>query len=78
MQVEKDVATGVVADTVRRRTKRYSRMKLPHERDESTHGPAKPTAVTEQAAQDVEQGRVDTDRYGEAGRHFERKERGGG
>ena len=53
-------------------------MKLPHERDESTHGPAKPTAVTEQAAQDVEQGRVDTDRYGEAGRHFDRKERGGG
>ena len=73
LQVEKDVATGLAARTAQPRAKRYSAMKLPHERDESTHRPGNPKEVTEQAAKNIEQGKVDTDRYGEAGEAFDRK-----
>ena len=77
MRVEKDVSTGLAARTARPADKRYVKLKMPHERDESTHAPAPPNDVTEQAAQDIEQGRKDTDRYGAAGENFDRKERGG-
>lgn len=74
LRVEKDVATGVAARTARP-GRRYSNLKLPHERDESTHRPGKPDAVTRQAAQDLQEGKVDTDCYGTTAAHFERKER---
>ena len=74
LRVEKDVATGVAA-AARPPGKRYSKLKLPHERDESTHRPGKPDAVTQQAAQDLQQGKVDTDCYGTTAAHFERKAR---
>lgn len=74
LRVEEDVATGVAASTARPRAKRYSGMKLPHERDESTHRPAGPSRVTEQAAEDVETGKVDTDCYGAVGERFDRKQ----
>ena len=71
--VEADVATGVAADIARPRRKRYSNLKLPHERDESTHRPGTPSKMTEQAAQDVESGKRDTDCYGATGEQFDRK-----
>ena len=76
--VAADVATDTDAATTRsRRGNRYAKLKMPHERDESTHAPAPPNNVTEQSAQDIEQGLKDTDRYGAAGANFDRKERGG-
>ncbi len=75
LRVEADVATATVADGALPRSRRYSRMKLPHERDESTHRPARPDGVTEQAAQDIEQGKVDTDCYGAAGPNYDAKHR---
>jgi hypothetical protein len=42
--------------------------RLPHERDETPEGrPAKPRDVIRQAASDIEQGLVDTDRHGTPG-----------
>lgn len=73
--VEQDVATEVTARTVRSPAKRYSNLKMPHERDESTHASAKPSAIVEQAAQDVEQGKVETDCYAAIGERFDRKHR---
>jgi len=71
--VEKDVATGVVARTLPRPAQRYSRLALPHERDEGPHRPGPPNAVTEQAARDLDEGQVDTDRYTETGKRFDRR-----
>jgi hypothetical protein len=71
--VEKDAATGAVARTARRPAKRYSRLALPHERDEGPHRPGPPTAITEQAARDLDEGQVDTDRYTETGKRFDRR-----
>ena len=76
MRVEKDVSTGLAARTARPSDQRYSKLKMPHERDESTHAPARPNEVTEQAARDIEQGRKETDCYGAAGANFDRKQRG--
>lgn len=73
--VEQDVATEVTARTVRPPAKRYSNLKMPHERDERPHAPVKPRMITEQAAQDVEQGKVETDCYGATGERFDRKHR---
>ena len=70
--VEKDVATGVVARTARRPAIRYARLALPHERDEGPHRPGTPDAIIEQAARDLDDGQVDTDRYAETGRRFDR------
>jgi hypothetical protein len=76
LMVERDLATDVAARTVRPPGKRYSRLKMPHERDESTDAPGKPNPVTEQAAQDIEQGKVETDCYGATGGRFDRRQRG--
>ena len=73
--VEQDVATEVTARTVRSPAKRYSNLKMPHERDESTHASAKPSAIVEQAAQDLGQGKVETDCYTATGERFDRKHR---
>ena len=71
--VAADVATDAAATTGRpRRGNRYARMKMPHERDESTHAPGAPNPVTAQGARDVEQGRADTDCYDAAGPRFDR------
>jgi hypothetical protein len=72
LAVEKSVATELTADSPRPRSTRYSSMKLPHERDESTSTPGTPRKVTEQAARDVDAGQADTDRYGETGERFDR------
>jgi hypothetical protein len=76
--VEKDLATDVAAGTVRSPEQRYSRLEMPHERDESVdkRGTGKPNPVTEQAARDIEQGRVETDCYGATGGRFDRTQRG--
>jgi hypothetical protein len=72
--VAADVATDTSAESSRpRRGNRYSRMKLPHERDESTHAPQPPNPVMEQAARDVEQGKTDTDCYEATGPRYDRK-----
>lgn len=58
-----------------RRGNRYARMKMPHERDESTHAPNTPNPVTAQGARDVEQGKVDTDCYDAAGPRYDRTQK---
>jgi hypothetical protein len=72
--VERDVASDVAARAARPPEKRYSNLKMPHERDESTHAPAAPSAVTEQAADDIESGKRETDCYGTAGENFDRSD----
>ena len=76
LRIQQVVATDGAADTSRLRSRRYSSMKLPHERDESTHRPPMPNAVIDQGARDVEAGKVDTDCYGAVGRRFDRRQRG--
>jgi hypothetical protein len=49
--------------------------KLPHERDESPSPPQAPDPTIAQGERDLAQGREDTDRYGEARRIFERRNR---
>lgn len=74
--VAADVATDTSAESGRpRRGNRYSRMKLPHERDESAHAPQPPNPVTAQGAQDVEHGKTDTDCYDATGPRYDRKAR---
>jgi hypothetical protein len=75
LRVEADTATGATASAARPRASRYSGMKLPHERDESTHRPANPNPLTEQAAKDIEAGSLDTDCYGAVGGQFDREPR---
>jgi hypothetical protein len=75
LQVERDVATGTTARTTRSPRRRYSNLAMPHERDERTHRPADPNPVTEQALDDIEAGRKETDCYGAAGGNFDKKER---
>jgi hypothetical protein len=72
--VERDVATGTDAATSRSRVRRYSNLRMPHERDESTHAPREPDDVTKQALEDIESGKQETDCYGAAGGRFDRKE----
>jgi hypothetical protein len=72
--VERDVATDVAAGAVRPPPKRYTNLKLPHERDESTARPAEPNPVTEQAADDIEAGKQETDCYNATGRRFDEKQ----
>jgi hypothetical protein len=74
-----DVATDTDTDAARaRRGNRYDRMRLPHERDESTHAPDKPNPVTTQGERDLAEGRTDTDCYDAVGARYERKESGPG
>ena len=75
LQVERDVATGTTARTTRSPPRRYSNLAMPHERDERTHHPAGPNPVTEQALDDIEAGRQETDCYGAAGGNFDKKQR---
>jgi hypothetical protein len=52
---------------------------LPHDRDESTPGKGhEADAVIDQAREDLEQGKEDTDLRGEAGKAFERRWGGSG
>ncbi len=74
LRVERDVATDLTAPTARPPERRYSNLKMPHERDESTQVPDEPRDVTEQAARDVETGKRDTDCYGATGEHFDDKQ----
>jgi len=72
--VAADVATDTSAESGRpRRGNRYSRMKLPHERDESAHALQPPKPVMAQAALDIEQGKTDTDCYNATGPRYDRK-----
>ena len=72
-----DVATDTAAKSARPpRANRYARMKLPHERDESTQQPGTPKPVTRQGARDLEQGKTDTDCYDAAGPRYERTDGG--
>jgi len=48
---------------------------MPHERDERPDAPGTPNVVTTQAADDVAEGRRDTDLYSKAGTDFDRKGR---
>jgi hypothetical protein len=70
-----DVATDVSEDRARpRRGNRYARMRLPHERDESTQAPGTPNPVTTQGQRDLAEGRTDTDCYDAVAPRYERKE----
>ena len=71
--VAADVATDTASNIGRpRRGNRYQKMKLPHERDESTQASGGGSDVTEQGARDVEQGKTDTDCYDAVGTNFDR------
>jgi len=71
LRVEADDSTGVLGNALQPGRKRYTRMRLPHERDESTHRPAQPGPVTKRAAKDLEDGQQDTDCYGAVGERFD-------
>ena len=71
LRVEADDSTGVLGNASQPARKRYTRMRLPHERDESTHRPGEPDPVTKRAAKDLEDGRQDTDCYGAVGERFD-------
>ena len=73
--VERDEASGVAAASPTPPDQRYGNLKMPHERDEVSHRPDAPGPVTTQAADDLRDGQRDTDRYGQAGNDFDRKER---
>ena len=72
--VAADVATDTAATRARSpRGNRYAKMKMPHERDESTQAAAvPPRPVTTQGARDVEEGKVDTDCYDATGPRYDR------
>ena len=73
--VEKNEATGAVADSAVPDDKQYAKLPLPHERDERSEQPARPRAVTRQAATDVASDQRDTDQYTRVGEDFDRKSR---
>jgi hypothetical protein len=72
LRVEADDSIGVLGNASQHGRKRYTRMRLPHERDESTHRPGEPGPVTKRAAKDLEDGQEDTDCYGAVGERFDR------
>ena len=72
LRVQQDEATG---DSAPHKGPRYSRLTMPHERDERPHEPGAPNVVTTRAADDVAEGRRDTDLYSQAGADFDRKAR---
>ena len=74
--VERDDATGVAADAARVPHQRYGNLKMPHERDERTHPASPPSEVGTQAANDLAEGKRETDLYGKAGTDFDRNTRG--
>jgi hypothetical protein len=72
--VEEDEATGFIASD-RDTEQQYANLRMPYERDERTHAPVRPGAITTQAADDLEAGRRDTDLYSKVGADFDRKAR---
>lgn len=73
--VEGDEATGVAAGSPRAPDERYANLKMPHERDERTHAPGAPSEVVTQAADDLAEGRRETDLYAKVGTDFDRTAR---
>jgi len=73
--VDKDEATGVAAGSARAPDVRYANLKVPHERDERTHAPGAPSEIVTQAADDLAEGRRETDLYAKAGTDFDRTAR---
>ncbi len=73
--VEKDDAAGVAAGSARAPDERYANLRMPHERDERTHAPDAPSEVVTQAADDLAEGRRETDLYGKVGTDFDRTAR---
>ena len=73
--VEEDEATGVAADAPRAPDERYANLRMPHERDERTHVPSAPSEVVTQAADDLAEGRRETDLYAKVGTDFDRTAR---
>ena len=73
--VEKNEATGAVADSAVPDDKQYTKLPLPHERDERPHRPPRPAVVTRQAATDVASDQRDTDQYTRVGEDFDRTSR---
>jgi hypothetical protein len=80
--VERDEATGIVDRSVRGAGRRYANLGMPHERDERPHerderphAPGEPSPVTTHAADDLAEGRRNTDLYAKVGRDFDRKAR---
>jgi hypothetical protein len=73
LRVEADDSTGTLGNATQPARKRYTRMRLPHERDQSTHRPGAPNRVTKRAAKDLEDGQEDTDCYGAVGERFDGK-----
>ena len=81
---QRSEATGVVEGSAPARTEPYRNLKMPHERDESTarekpgaHDVDGTRAVTRQAADDVQAGQQDTDRYNAAAPDYKARERKG-
>ncbi len=72
LRVEADDSIGILGNASQPGRKRYTRMRLPHERDQTTHRPGEPTRVTKRAAKDLEAGQEDTDCYGAVGERFDR------
>ncbi|HJU24621.1 MAG TPA: hypothetical protein VJ891_19130 [Casimicrobiaceae bacterium] len=74
--VAADVATDDTSRSARPpRGNRYAKMKLPHERDQSTDSTGEPNPVTTQGATDVAQGKRDTDCYDAAAPRYDREEK---
>ncbi|HLX27533.1 MAG TPA: hypothetical protein VKV24_03465 [Casimicrobiaceae bacterium] len=74
--VAADVSTDDTSMNARLpRGNRCQRMKLPHERDESTHETGEPNPVTAQAARDLAEGKRDTDCYDATASRYDRKEK---
>jgi hypothetical protein len=74
--VEEDEATGsTVVPSAGDTEQKYANLRMPHERDERTHAPVRPGAVTTQAADDLAEGRRETDLYSKVGADFDRKAR---
>jgi hypothetical protein len=69
---ERDEATSFAADAARVPPQRYANLRMPHERDERTHAPSPPSEVGTQAANDLAEGKRETDLYGKAGSDFDR------
>ena len=70
--VDQDEATGRAAGSARASDERYGDLKMPHERDERTHAPGAPSEAVKQAADDLAEGRRETDLYGKVGTDFDR------
>jgi len=75
--VDQDEATGRAAGagSAHASDERYGDLKMPHEHDERTHAPGAPSEAVTQAADDLAEGRRETDLYGKVGTDFDRAAR---